>query len=36
MGRPGIPDEIAEGVLWLLSPAASFVTGSILAMGGGR
>jgi NAD(P)-dependent dehydrogenase (short-subunit alcohol dehydrogenase family) len=36
MGRPGTPEEIAEGVLWLLSPAASFVTGSILAMGGGR
>jgi NAD(P)-dependent dehydrogenase (short-subunit alcohol dehydrogenase family) len=36
MGRPGTPLEIAEGVLWLLSPAASFVTGTILAMGGGR
>lgn len=36
MGRPGTPQEIAEGVLWLLSPSASFVTGSILAMGGGR
>ncbi len=36
MGRPGTPEEIAEGVLWLLSPAASFVTGAILAMGGGR
>lgn len=36
MGRPGTPKEIAEGVLWLLSPAASFVTGSILGMGGGR
>jgi NAD(P)-dependent dehydrogenase (short-subunit alcohol dehydrogenase family) len=36
MGRPGSPEEIAEGVLWLLSPASSFVTGSILGMGGGR
>ena len=36
MGRPGTPQEIAEGVLWLLSPAASFVTGAVLAMGGGR
>jgi NAD(P)-dependent dehydrogenase (short-subunit alcohol dehydrogenase family) len=36
MGRPGTPEEIAEGVLWLLSPAASFVTGSVLGMGGGR
>jgi NAD(P)-dependent dehydrogenase (short-subunit alcohol dehydrogenase family) len=36
MGRAGSPEEVAEGVLWLLSPAASYVTGSILAMGGGR
>ena len=36
MGRAGTPDEIAEAVLWLLSPAASYVTGSILAVGGGR
>jgi len=36
MGRAGLPDEIAEAVLWLLSSAASYVTGSILAIGGGR
>jgi NAD(P)-dependent dehydrogenase (short-subunit alcohol dehydrogenase family) len=36
MGRPGTPEEVAEGVLWLLSPAASYTTGAILAMGGGR
>lgn len=36
MGRAGQPDEIAEAVLWLLSPAASYVTGSILEIGGGR
>ncbi len=36
MGRPGTPHEVAEGVLWLLSPAASFTTGSILEIGGGR
>src|SRR5579871_6417777 len=36
MGRAGQPDEIAEAVLWLLSPAASYVTGAILAVGGGR
>jgi len=34
--RPGTPVEVAEGVLWLLSPAASYVTGSILEIGGGR
>lgn len=36
MGRPGTPTEIAEGVLWLLSDAASFTTGTILEIGGGR
>lgn len=36
MGRAGQSDEIAEAVLWLLSPAASYVTGAILAVGGGR
>ena len=36
MHRAGQPEEIAEAVLWLLSPAASYVTGSILAAGGGR
>jgi NAD(P)-dependent dehydrogenase (short-subunit alcohol dehydrogenase family) len=36
MGRPGMPHEVAEGVLWLLSPAAAFTTGAILEIGGGR
>jgi len=36
MGRAGTPHEIAEGVLWLLSPAASYTTGAILQIGGGR
>lgn len=36
MHRPGLPEEVAEAVLWLLSPAASYVTGSILEIGGGR
>jgi NAD(P)-dependent dehydrogenase (short-subunit alcohol dehydrogenase family) len=36
LGRAGTPQEIAEGILWLLSPAASYVTGAVLAMGGGR
>ena len=36
MQRAGAPREIAEGVLWLLSPAASYTTGAILQIGGGR
>ncbi|MGA7770074.1 MAG: SDR family oxidoreductase [Candidatus Sulfotelmatobacter sp.] len=36
MRRAGTPREVAEGVLWLLSPAASYTTGAILAIGGGR
>jgi NAD(P)-dependent dehydrogenase (short-subunit alcohol dehydrogenase family) len=36
MGRAGQPEEVAETVLWLLSPAASYVTGAILNVGGGR
>jgi NAD(P)-dependent dehydrogenase (short-subunit alcohol dehydrogenase family) len=36
MQRPGTPLEVAEAVLWLLSPAASYTTGAILEMGGGR
>lgn len=36
MGRAGTPEEIAAGVMWLLSPAASYVTGTILEIGGGR
>ena len=36
MGRPGLPAEVAEGVLWLLSDAASYTTGTILEIGGGR
>lgn len=36
MQRAGLPHEVAEAVLWLLSPAASYTTGAILEIGGGR
>ncbi len=36
MQRPGTALEVAEAVLWLLSPAASYATGAILDIGGGR
>lgn len=36
MQRAGTPLEVAEGVLWLLSPAAAYTTGAILEIGGGR
>ena len=34
--RAGSPDEVAAGVLWLLSEEASYVTGAILDIAGGR
>ena len=34
--RAGTPDEVAETILWLLSDAASYVTGAIVEVGGGR
>jgi NAD(P)-dependent dehydrogenase (short-subunit alcohol dehydrogenase family) len=36
MARAGTPLEVAHAVLWLLSPEASYATGSILEIGGGR
>jgi NAD(P)-dependent dehydrogenase (short-subunit alcohol dehydrogenase family) len=36
LGRVGTPDEVAQTILWLLSDAASFVTGSIVEISGGR
>ena len=36
MKRPGTPNEIAQTILWLLSDAPAYITGSILEIGGGR
>jgi NAD(P)-dependent dehydrogenase (short-subunit alcohol dehydrogenase family) len=35
MARMGNPEEIARGIVWLLSDEASFVTGHILNIDGG-
>jgi NAD(P)-dependent dehydrogenase (short-subunit alcohol dehydrogenase family) len=35
MGRWGTPEEVAGGILFLASPAAQFITGSVLAIDGG-
>jgi NAD(P)-dependent dehydrogenase (short-subunit alcohol dehydrogenase family) len=36
LGRMGRPDEVAATVSWLISPAASFITGSDITVSGGR
>jgi NAD(P)-dependent dehydrogenase (short-subunit alcohol dehydrogenase family) len=36
MGRGGKADEVAEAVLWLLSDKASYVTGTLFNVSGGR
>ncbi|MDE7169572.1 MAG: SDR family oxidoreductase [Mucispirillum sp.] len=35
MGRLGLPEEIAQAVLWLASPASSFLTGQPIIVDGG-
>ncbi|MBO8195125.1 SDR family oxidoreductase [Streptomyces oryzae] len=35
MGRFGRPEEIAAGIVFLASPAASFITGTVLTIDGG-
>jgi NAD(P)-dependent dehydrogenase (short-subunit alcohol dehydrogenase family) len=36
MGRAGFPQEVAEAIVWLLDDGASYTTGAILDVAGGR
>lgn len=36
LGRAGTAEEVAAAIIWLLSAEASYVTGSLLDVGGGR
>jgi NAD(P)-dependent dehydrogenase (short-subunit alcohol dehydrogenase family) len=36
LGRVGEPDEIANGILFLCSDQASFITGHVLSVDGGK
>lgn len=36
MARPGTPKEIADVIAWLVSPDASYVTGEVIYIAGGR
>jgi len=36
MRRPGGAEEVAEPIVWLLSEAASYVTGAVIRVSGGR
>jgi len=36
LGRPGTVDEVAAAIMWLLGPEASYTTGALLDVAGGR
>jgi len=36
LGRPGQPEEIADLIAYLISPAAGWITGETIAIDGGR
>jgi len=35
LGRAGQPEEVAEAILFLLSPQSSYITGHVLCVDGG-
>ncbi len=35
LGRPGTPEDVAQAVLFLASPAAGYITGHVLHVDGG-
>lgn len=36
MGRAGLPEEVAEAIMWLLDDGASFTSGTVLEVAGAR
>jgi NAD(P)-dependent dehydrogenase (short-subunit alcohol dehydrogenase family) len=36
LGRIGLPEEVAQTVIWLASDAASYIHGTLIDVGGGR
>jgi 3-oxoacyl-[acyl-carrier protein] reductase len=36
LGRAGLPDEVADAVVFLSSPMASYINGAVLEVTGGR
>ena len=35
-GRIGVPSDIGEAIAWLVAPASSYVTGSVVVIDGGQ